>query len=158
MTYSNRYRLHICLAFLTAGAYLQQDTLLEGMMAILDVLFALVMVRKSEDEVITKQIILILSLEMIMCLLTADVKLVLLGVSVSFAQSLWVSHNNLVVQRNRKYMLVFAAVLMGISCLFHFIEGLQMVTVFFFPILCMDIVRNATFEFERGKELCSHIK
>lgn len=158
MTYTNRYRLHISLAFLTAGAYLQQDTLLEGMMAILDVLFALVMVRKSEDEVITKQIILILSLEMIMCLLTADVKLVLLGVSVSFAQSLWVSHNNLVVQRNRKYMLVFAAILMGISCLFRFIEGLQMVTVFFFPILCMDIVRNATFEFERGKELCSHIK
>lgn len=158
MTYSNRYRLHICLAFLTAGAYLQQDILLEGMMAILDVLFALVMVRKSEDEVMTKQIILILSLEMIMCLLTADVKLILLGVSVSFAQSLWVSHNPLVVQRNRKYMLVFAAILMGISCLFHFIEGLQMVTVFFFPILCMDIVRNATFEFERGKELCSHIK
>lgn len=158
MTYSNRYRLHICLAFLTAGAYLQQDILLEGMMAILDVLFALVMVRKSEKEVMTKQIILILSLEILMCLLTADVKLILLGVSVSFAQSLWVSHNNLVVQRNRKYMLVFAAILMGISSLFHFIEGLQMVTVFFFPILCMDIVRNATFEFERGKELCSHIK
>lgn len=158
MTYTNRYRLHISFAFLTAGAYLQQNTLLESMMAILDILFALVMVRKSEKEVMTKQMIIILSLEILMCLLTADVKLILLGVSVSFAQSLWVSHNNLVVQRNRKFMLVFAAVLMGISCLFHFIEGLQMVTVFFFPILCMDIVRNATFEFERGKELCSHIK
>ena len=155
MTYSNRYRLHICLAFLTAGAYLQQDILLEGMMAILDILFALLMVRKSEKEVMTKQMIIILSLEIIMCLLTADAKLILLGVSVSFAQSLWVSHNNLVVQRNRKYMLVFAAILMGISCLFHFIEGLQMLLFSFsrFYVWILSEIQHLNLKGEKNSVL-----